>query len=310
MRTSDKSFPPNSRHYPRIERVILTQDWYACGWATGTRTAYDDESKKVYPQGPLDDPINNPDLASFTFVLYDPDGMITWSMAAKEDRGRPVYIPAGYTVKVYQPEDSLDGHWEFLSAGEPCAEGSSSSASPSSPGSSLSPSSPSSAESSQASSAASSIESSAESSEAPSSAASSEGPCACIPHAPPDSGESGELEAVLGATPAADYFWEKAPDGNQNLRHGIADRNRQEVYNGTSGTATFFQPEQGVNYKKVLCHLNAFVGTVTIYFPANFTVTPIVTAAIDSGAGLTVTLDSMAITTATALTGWYIIEGF
>jgi hypothetical protein len=117
------------------------------------------------------------------------------------------------------------------------------------------------------------------------------------------------LNAVLGAA-AADFFWEPSPDGNRTLRHGIADRNRQEVYNGTSGTATFFQPEQGVNYKKVLCHLNAFVGTVNFYFPANFTVAPIVTAAIDSGAGLTVTLDSMAITTGTPYTGWYIIEGW
>jgi len=117
------------------------------------------------------------------------------------------------------------------------------------------------------------------------------------------------LEAVLGAA-AADFFWEASPDGNRTLRHGIADRNRQEVYNGTAGTATFFQPEQGVNYKKVLANLNAFVGTVTFYFPANFTVTPIVTAAIDSGAGLTVTLDSIAITTGTPYTGWYIIEGW
>ena len=29
-----------------------------------------------------------------------------------------------------------------------------------------------------------------------------------------------------------------------------------------------------------------------------------------AGAGLTVTLDSMAVTTVSALTGWYIIEGF
>ena len=123
MRTSDKSFPPVSRYYPRIERVIITQDWYACGWATGTRTAYDDESKQVYPQGNLVDPFNpseDPDLASYTFVLFDPDGIIIGEALAVADEDGALYLPAGLTAKIYQPEDVQDGHWELVNSGQTC----------------------------------------------------------------------------------------------------------------------------------------------------------------------------------------------
>lgn len=122
MRISDKSFPPNSRYYPRIERVILTQDWYACGWATGTRTAYDDETKNIYPQGNLVDPVASadPDMESYTFVLFDPDGIINGELMAVADDDGALYLPAGLTAKIYQPEDSHDGHWELVNSGQMC----------------------------------------------------------------------------------------------------------------------------------------------------------------------------------------------
>ena len=118
-----------SRPIPiRIARFLLTEDWYACGTAIGNLMGYfpkiDDsgDEKADNRVHVLSDPnIEEGPPQPIQQLLYDVDGMITWDMAAKEDRGHPVYIPAGDHVKCYQPEDSADGHWEFLKAGEKCA---------------------------------------------------------------------------------------------------------------------------------------------------------------------------------------------
>ena len=111
---------PINRYYPRIERVILTADWHACEWSSGTRTAYDLETMQVYPQGPLDNKYNTDDDASFSLTLYDPDGKVNWELAAQADDIGDLYLPKGTTCTVWQPEDSPDGHWELLHAGETC----------------------------------------------------------------------------------------------------------------------------------------------------------------------------------------------
>ena len=107
-----------SRYYPRIERVILTEDWYACTWVTGILEAYDIQTKQTYPQGPVEFDQNN--SASFTVALYDPGGIITWELIAREDDNGELFVPSGSIVTCWQPEDSPDGHWEPLAFGSPC----------------------------------------------------------------------------------------------------------------------------------------------------------------------------------------------
>ena len=108
-----------SRYYPRISRVILTNDWYAGGWSTGTVLAYDNFNQSINPQGPTSNPNGDPNYGFYTLTLYDPGKVIEGTLfeAAQYSVTGGWYLPMGTECQVYQPEDAADGHWELINAG-------------------------------------------------------------------------------------------------------------------------------------------------------------------------------------------------
>lgn len=118
--------PPPYRDHPvqhgppapgiRVTRVKLLEDWYACKSAPACITSW-------FPRSHTD----NYDAGELTandsrrVVCRDPAGVIVWQLGSvQDDDTGEWYIPSGWYCTVWQPEDSLDGHWEPLQASESC----------------------------------------------------------------------------------------------------------------------------------------------------------------------------------------------
>jgi hypothetical protein len=97
----------------RIERVVLMSNWRACGWSHGMVLKYDPIDQEIIKQGIELDPAT-------TLLLYDPDGIIKGELLAQLDDTGQLHLPKGTACKVYQPDDSADGHWELLNSGIRC----------------------------------------------------------------------------------------------------------------------------------------------------------------------------------------------
>jgi hypothetical protein len=111
----------------RIARFLLTEDWYACDTAVGNLLGYfpdidgdgsDQGDNQVHVLS--DANIEEGPPQPIQQLLYDVDGMISWDLAAVADEDGAMFIPAGFNVKCYLPEDAADGHWELLKAGQIC----------------------------------------------------------------------------------------------------------------------------------------------------------------------------------------------
>ena len=88
------------RGYP-ILKVILIEDWYACSSTVALLYYLTETSRQPIP-------------------LNDPSGLITWDLAAVEDEGGDLYLPAGTICLVTRPQDAFDGHYELLHTGQAC----------------------------------------------------------------------------------------------------------------------------------------------------------------------------------------------
>ncbi len=108
-----------------IVRVKLTQDLYACGWATAVilLAANDITSGDGF-------------YTSAQLTVYDPLGVVAASLAARQDSAGHSYVPAGTPCYVKRFAD--DNAWEPLLFGtSPCSSSSSGSSSGSSGSSSF-----------------------------------------------------------------------------------------------------------------------------------------------------------------------------
>lgn len=132
---------------------------------------------------------------------------------------------------------------------------------------------------------------------------------------------SASLGFRLGTTPLidengstgnnGDVFSRGAFSGEWINTSGIINPPQTPVSGSTSGTATYSQPFQGFNYKKVIIYCNALLGTASYTFPTAFSHTPAVLTTNELSATLVTSLSTSAVTvTGTTSTGFLIIEGF
>ena len=86
-----------------IERVQLLANWYAGSWADAVTTVY-----------------NGSTVTQGTEIIRcgDPAGLINYDFARLADQNFNLYLPEGMNVVVWQPDDSVDGHYELLHAGQ------------------------------------------------------------------------------------------------------------------------------------------------------------------------------------------------
>ena len=86
----------------------------------------------------------------------------------------------------------------------------------------------------------------------------------------------------------------------------------QTVVNGSAGSYTWSQPEQGSSYKNVVIYLSGYTNASTsaIVFPTAFTQTPIVVANGTSLTISTISASGVTIPAATTQTGFLILAGY
>jgi|HubBroStandDraft_4_1064222.scaffolds.fasta_scaffold115962_2 hypothetical protein len=107
--------PPGALQFvvpARVIEVIVLSDWYNCGAATGNQIfeQVDGQGNKSYF---ID--------TTTTYILDDPLGKIDYLLASVDDQTTgELYIPSGYVATVWQPVDTIDGHWRPLVAGNLC----------------------------------------------------------------------------------------------------------------------------------------------------------------------------------------------